>query len=82
MMYFIERERGGGGMVIKKKWSHKKMSKQDFIKEYKFWKSLQGQKFPPKLTKLIKTNSIYILREFRKLVMTLKNVKNTPNLIR
>ena len=36
------------------------MSKQDFIKEYKFWKSLQGQKFPPKLTKLIKTNSIYI----------------------
>ena len=36
------------------------MSKQDFIKEYKFWKSLQGQKFPPKLTKLIKTNSEYI----------------------
>ena len=66
MMYFTERERGGGGMVIKKKWSHKKMSKQDFIKEYKFWKSLLGQKFPSKLTKLIKTNSeyiyIYILR--------------------
>ena len=42
------------------------MSKQDFIKEYKFCKSLLGQKFPSKLTKLIKTNSeyiyIYILR--------------------
>ena len=36
------------------------MSKQDFIKEYKFWKSLLGQKFPSKLTKSIKTNSEYI----------------------
>ena len=36
------------------------MSKQDFIKEYKFCKSLLGQKFPSKLTKLIKTNSEYI----------------------